>query len=101
MVPVRGSGLGVRRFPAAVRCLLLGIRRSRFPNPEPRIPNPEPRYHLAMLNYIWFGLMAIALVVAAFNGTRRSGDDRRRGFRVHGGSDRDWPGRHHDAVARA
>ena len=22
-----------------------------------------------MLNYIWFGLMAIALVVAAFNGT--------------------------------
>ncbi len=27
------------------------------------------RYHHRMLNYIWFGLMAIALVVAAFNGT--------------------------------
>lgn len=27
------------------------------------------RYHLAMLNYIWFGLMATAFVVAAFNGT--------------------------------
>jgi spore maturation protein A len=27
------------------------------------------RYHLDMLNYIWFGLMAIAFVVAAFNGT--------------------------------
>jgi spore maturation protein A len=26
-------------------------------------------YHLRMLNYIWFGLMAIALVVAAINGT--------------------------------
>ncbi len=26
-------------------------------------------YHRRMLNYIWFGLMAIALVVAAFNGT--------------------------------
>jgi spore maturation protein A len=27
------------------------------------------RYHHAMLNYIWFGLMATAFVVAAFNGT--------------------------------
>ena len=27
------------------------------------------RYHHRMLNYIWFGLMAVALVVAAFNGT--------------------------------
>lgn len=27
------------------------------------------RYHRRMLNYIWFGLMAIALVVAAINGT--------------------------------
>lgn len=27
------------------------------------------RYHPRMLNYIWFGLMAIALLVAAFNGT--------------------------------
>lgn len=27
------------------------------------------RYHRGMLNYIWFGLMAIAFVVAAFNGT--------------------------------
>jgi spore maturation protein A len=27
------------------------------------------RYHPGMLNYIWFGLMAIALVVAAFKGT--------------------------------
>jgi len=26
-------------------------------------------YHLRMLNYIWFGLMAIAIVVAAINGT--------------------------------
>ena len=28
-----------------------------------------PLYHAAMLSYIWFGLMAIALVVAAVNGT--------------------------------
>ena len=27
------------------------------------------RYHHRMLNYIWFGLMATAFVVAAFNGT--------------------------------
>jgi spore maturation protein A len=27
------------------------------------------RYDFPMLNYIWFGLMAIAVVVAAFNGT--------------------------------
>lgn len=27
------------------------------------------RYHLRMLNYIWFGLMAVALVVAAFTGS--------------------------------
>lgn len=27
------------------------------------------RYHRRMLNYIWFGLMAVALVVAAINGT--------------------------------
>ena len=40
------------------------------PSPEPRAPSPDV-FALAcrMLNYIWFGLMAIALVVAAFNGT--------------------------------
>jgi spore maturation protein A len=29
----------------------------------------EARYHPAMLNYIWFGLMAVALIVGAINGT--------------------------------
>ena len=33
------------------------------------VPGGGLRYHHRMLNYIWFGLMAIALVVAAFNGT--------------------------------
>src|SRR5688572_30856641 len=49
-----------------------------------------------MLNYIWFGLMAIALVIAAFNGTAEavskaavdSAEDRCR--------DRDRPGRRED-----
>ena len=41
-----------------------------------------------MLNYIWFGLMAVALVVAAFNGTADAvtkGGDR---FGEDGGRDR-------------
>ncbi len=38
-----------------------------------------------MLNYIWFGLMAIALVVAAFNGTADAGDQRRRRVRLDRG----------------
>ena len=57
------------------------------------------RYHHGMLNYIWFGLMAIALVVAVFRGSAEGGDQGRGGVSVHGGADRDWPGRDHDAVA--
>jgi spore maturation protein A len=37
---------------------------------KPGSRKPESfRYDVGMLNYIWFGLMALALVVAAFNGT--------------------------------
>src|SRR3954462_1553715 len=37
--------------------------------PEPRAPVRSLDLPSPMLNYIWFGLMAISLVVAAFNGT--------------------------------
>src|SRR3954447_26751756 len=45
-----------------------------FLHPASAIPDPgcvfqQPASMNRMLNYIWFGLMAIAVVVAAFNGT--------------------------------
>ena len=54
-----------------------------------------------MLNYIWFGLMAIALVVAAVNGTADAVTKGAVESAAHRRADRDRPRRHHDALARA
>ena len=52
-----------------------------------------------MLNYIWFGLMAIALVVAAFNGTADAVTKGAVESATSAVRNRHRPGRGHDALA--
>src|SRR5919202_693886 len=56
------------RAASPVCCTRRGARRMRAPPQDGERTSVRSTMR-RMLNYIWFGLMAIALVVAAFNGT--------------------------------
>ena len=106
-------GLAPREDRAPARLLLttselltqLSEPRTRDP---PRIPNPEPAspdtthsiYASPMLNYIWFGLMAVSLVVAAFNGTAEAVTKAAVDSASTAVDHRHRPRRRDDAVAR-
>ena len=83
----RASQLTMYRH--APRAALLGLRARRACTTISR-----------MLNYIWFGLMAIALVVAAINGTPEAVTKGAVESATTAVTDRDRPRRHHDALAR-